>query len=80
MVTYSERQKAKETIARELHESGYSENEVHQIIQVIDEEYNDLPFGWIDLVDAFVERGRTRKEALNIIYLSFKSLRHSEVE
>lgn len=76
MATDHEIEMAEQTIRTELHESGYTEAEVKQIVEVIHEEYNGLPFGWIDLVDIFIEHGRTQEEALNIVYLSFKAVRH----
>lgn len=76
MASDEAREKARKSIAVKLHESGYTEEEVKHITEIILAEYNGLPLGWIDLVDTFIDLGYNREDALLIVYLSFKALRH----
>lgn len=76
MASSEAREQARRAIAVKLHESGYTEKEVKHITEIILEEYNGLPLGWIDLVDTFINLGYTREDSLLIVYLSFKALRH----
>lgn len=77
MASTEEREKVREVIAVKLSNAGYTEKEVNYITESIMNQYNGLPLGWIDLVDFFVDVGYSQEEALKIVYLVFKAIRHN---
>lgn len=78
MGTNEEIEEAREAIATKLKNSGFTDREVTILTDIIVNEYNGLPMGWLDLVDYLMEKGYYREDALNIVYLSFKAIRHKE--